>query len=623
MPASHRPSILAAATLAAAVLAPVTGAHAQSWPCYGGNPQHTANSAVPTQPLRDIRWQAPVDLQPQYSGNVLFIHYGAPLATPANSIVVPVKIGVADSFRVDVRRGSDGAQLWSYDPDYRLAPGFAWTPSYGPALRSDGRLVAPAGGGTVLVFDQVDTPGPHVPVRVAFYGTANHDANPSAFDADVQICSPLTPDSHGRVYFGFRATGANPLGLTNGIARVDPNGTGVWVAATVACNEPTGAVTAMNCAPALSNDEGTLYVAMRRIGAIGTSPRYLVALDANTLATRRKVQLFDPYTTPQTNCSMPDDGTASPMVAPDGHVFYGVLERPFATNGQRGWLLQFDSTLTQIAPPGAFGWDDTPTLVPAAHVPSYTGGSPYLLMTKYNNYANSGNAPCAPGDGVNQLAVIDPTATAPDPRSGRTVLKPALLIAGVTPDPNWTPWYPNAVTEWCINTAAYDPFKKSVLAGSEDGVLYRWDLASNSFTESLRLTPGLGEAYTPTTVGPDGTVYAINNATLFAVGVTPGLGVPVPAAGGGLVLEAPRPQPSGDVTTLAFTLPHSAGVDLSIVDAAGRRIARLAGGTLAAGAHTVRWDGRDTAGRAAPAGVYFVRLAADGRTVTRRLVLAR
>ena len=26
------------------------------------------------------------------------------------------------------------------------------------------------------------------------------------------------------------------------------------------------------------------------------------------------------------------------------------------------------------------------------------------------------------------------------------------------------------------------------------------------------------EAYTPTLVGPDGTVYAINNATLYAIG---------------------------------------------------------------------------------------------------------
>jgi hypothetical protein len=32
------------------------------------------------------------------------------------------------------------------------------------------------------------------------------------------------------------------------------------------------------------------------------------------------------------------------------------------------------------------------------------------------------------------------------------------------------------------------------------------------------LTAGSGEAYTSTVIGVDGTVYATNNATLFAVG---------------------------------------------------------------------------------------------------------
>ena len=80
------------------------------------------------------------------------------------------------------------------------------------------------------------------------------------------------------------------------------------------------------------------------------------------------------------------------------------------------------------------------------------------------------------------------------------------------------PTFPNAVREWCINTAAIDPVTKSILANNEDGVLYRWDMTTGTLSQSIVLTPGLGEAYTPTLIGPDGTVYAINNATLFAVG---------------------------------------------------------------------------------------------------------
>ena len=44
------------------------------------------------------------------------------------------------------------------------------------------------------------------------------------------------------------------------------------------------------------------------------------------------------------------------------------------------------------------------------------------------------------------------------------------------------------------------------------------DFASRSLSQSLRLTDGLGAAYTPTVIGVDGTAYIIANATLFAVG---------------------------------------------------------------------------------------------------------
>jgi hypothetical protein len=201
--------------------------------------------------------------------------------------------------------------------------------------------------------------------------------------------------------------------------------------------------------------------------------------------------------------------SASPTVGPDGDVYFGVLENPFPNHNDRGWLLHFDSTLTQTKIPGSFGWDDTASIVSASLVSSYHGSSSYLLMTKYNNYKDIGT-----GDGVNKIAVLDPNATEADPIIPTVnVMNEVLTIKGVTPDPTLP-----AVREWCINTAAIDPITKSVLVNSEDGKLYRWNLTTNKLSQRITLSSGIGEAYTPTVIGPDGTAYAINDAVLFAVG---------------------------------------------------------------------------------------------------------
>jgi hypothetical protein len=96
-------------------------------------------------------------------------------------------------------------------------------------------------------------------------------------------------------------------------------------------------------------------------------------------------------------------------------------------------------------------------------------------------------------------------------------MKEVITQLGVTPDPNF-PNFPGAVREWCINTAAVDPFTKSVIANSEDGKLYRWDLSTNKLSEVIQLSGGIGEAYTPTVIAGDGTVYGINDAVLSAIG---------------------------------------------------------------------------------------------------------
>ncbi len=480
------------------------------WSGHGHDPQHTGLSKTVSQPLGRIRWSMPVDLDRVYSGTALWIHYGSPLITRNNTVLVPVKTGPDDGFRVEARNPADGAVKWSLASDYSL-PSHNWVPSFNLALTPKNRLYFPGLGGTVRFRDTPDS-APGVSGPLAFYGLANYQANPADFNAKVKINTPITADRYGDIFFGFQVTGTTTgvPALKSGIARIAEDGTGTWIAASAAATDATIQRVPHNCAPALSNDHRTLYIA---VSAGDRTGGYLLALDSRTLAPQAKVRLKD-VKSPSRDAQLYDDGSASPTVGPDDDVYFGALENPIGSNHFRGWLLHFDKGLTQSKTPGAFGWDDTASIVPASLVPSYAGTSPYLMLTKYNNYLFGG------GNGVNKLAVLDPNATMADPITGATVMKEILTIVGPTPDYD-NPDYPGAVREWCINTAAVDPFTKSVIAGCEDGIIYRWDLLTNTFSESFQVTDGVGEAYTPSIIGVDGTVYVIANGTLFALGALP------------------------------------------------------------------------------------------------------
>lgn len=497
---------LALTTLFAATLIRQASADAV-WQGYAGDSQHTATSSVPSQPLQSIHWQTAVDLDPQFSGNDLLIHYGSPTVTQSNTVIVPVKTGASNGFQLSAFNGATGSPLWTLPTDYALPP-HNWVPSYSPTLTPANRLYFPGAGGTVYSINSPDSASPGAVTQTAFFGNAAYATSKSAYDGSVFINTPITSDSAGNIYFGYQVTGTTPAGLQSGIARIAPNGTATYASAATVAGDAGITQLAHNAAPAISRDGTSVYVTVSN-GSTG----YLVSLNSATLAPKAKVALVDPAS--GNPALVTNDATASPMVGPDGDVYMGTLENPFGSNHLRGFLLHFSGDLSTPKASGAFGWDDTPSVVPASMVPSYHGTSAYLLMTKYNNYAGAG------GDGVNKLAILDPNHTHADPVTGAQVMDEVLSIAGVTPDDEYLATHPNAVREWCINTAVVDPATDSVLANSEDGKLYRWNLATNSFTQTITLTPGVGEAYTPTLVGADGTVYAINNATLYAVGAVP------------------------------------------------------------------------------------------------------
>jgi hypothetical protein len=468
-----------------------------SWPGFGQNAQHTAISSVRAQDLARIHWQTPVDLAPQYSSSDLLIHYGSPLITAGNTVLVAVKTGATEGFRVEARSGTDGHLIWMAPTDYTL-PSHDWTPIFGPVLTPRSRLYFPGAGGTVYFRDDPDSAS-GAQGQIAFYGLETYSQDQAQFDANVMINTPLTADGNGGIYFGFIASGSSPGGLVSGIAYIDPDGHGTWIPVTAAAADPAVVRVATNSAVALSTDLSTVYAAVSN-GLAG----YLVALDSQTLQPRARVRLRDPAT--GLDASLNDNSSASPTVGPDGDVYFGVLESSYENHG-RGWLLHFDTELLQSKTPGAFGWDTTASVVPRSMVPSHSGTSSYLLITKYNDYVQQG------GSGLNRIAILDPNVEETDPVTGIPVMNVVLSVAGPTPDGP-----PPVVKDWCVNSAAVDPVTKSVLAGSADGKLYRWDLTANTLAQAIVLTSGLGEAYTPTVIGADGTVYAISNATLFAVG---------------------------------------------------------------------------------------------------------
>ena len=483
-----------------------TGA-AVEWAGFAENAQHTGLTSKQPQPLKRIRWRTKVDLDPVLVVKSLLAHYGSPMITDANTVLVPTRISARAGFRVVAYSGANGARRWSLATDYRppvisLGGGNDFGTPLPAALMPGATLAVAGAGGTVLMRAHANRAAGTVQRRV-FYGAAQWKAHRSVYDNAVRITTPLTAGPDGSVYFGFEVTGATPAHLSSGIARIDASGHATWISAAAAAGNRAVTGVAFSCAPALSPDGNTVYITV-------TSPAggMLVGLNATTLRPRYRVTLKDPAN--GMPAVIPPTSSATPMVGPDGDVYFGVQANPDSSNDSRGWLLHYNATLTREKIPGSFGWDETVSEVPARAVPSYHGTSSYLLVSKYDNYISAGQ-----GDGRNEVAVLDPGASQKDPFSTIKTMKVVETMLSPEHEPG-TP--AGARYEWCINSAVVDSADDSVFVNNEDGMLYRWDLATNTLAEKIRLNAPRGEGYTPTMLGPDGTVYAINDGYLYAVG---------------------------------------------------------------------------------------------------------
>lgn len=95
---------------------------------------------------------------------------------------------------------------------------------------------------------------------------------------------------------------------------------------------------------------------------------------------------------------------------------------------------------------------------------------------------------------------------------------------------------------------------------------------------------------------------------------------PVPAR---LGLRVAGDNPSTGVTRVMLELPRNSVARVAVLDVAGRVVRTLADDRLAAGRHSIAWDGRAADGTDVPAGLYYLRGEGDGEWATVRIVRLR
>ena len=87
-------------------------------------------------------------------------------------------------------------------------------------------------------------------------------------------------------------------------------------------------------------------------------------------------------------------------------------------------------------------------------------------------------------------------------------------------------------------------------------------------------------------------------------------------------LSASRPNPVTARAAITFGLPADGRARLAVYDATGRVVSILADGPYPAGEHVVEWNRRAADGSPVAGGIYFYRLEAGDRVVTRKMVVS-
>jgi hypothetical protein len=432
--------------------------------------------------------------------------------------------------------------VWNFATDWTPVPNDytlgGWEPLFQPALTAS-YVYVPGAGGTIYQLDQITGV---VLQQINPFGTSE---DPTKF-----VSGGLTADNQGNIYYSvMQVVLAWPWdsNVVNAwIVKVAANGTTTTVtfksllpgaptqcpgtfspsqlpwppsATAVPPNVACGSQRpGLNVSPAISADGSTLYTVSR--AHFRGRAAYLLALNTSDLSLQWSTSMvgllddgcnvllppdgqpdgcsiygatgLDPTQNTQGAGIVSDQASASPMVAPDGNIFFGAND---GYNYGRGHLLKFSPAGVYLANYN-FGWDSTPAIFP--------NNGTYSVITKDNHYDS--------GSYCN-----NPTWCPPAPPGPYYITQ---LDSNLNPqwkfqDPTVTKQHPDGF-EWCANAVAVDA-NGVVYGANEDGNLYAIQ-QSGTPAEKIFLDHTINAGYTPTSIGGDGIIYAENAGHLIAVG---------------------------------------------------------------------------------------------------------
>ena len=541
----------------------------QTWNQWAGGPSH--RGSLPVAGHRFAKMLANIVVDPfandarAEAGGALLVHYQTPLSD-GRDVFMEVKTGTYSTFRTwetqtwNVRKfqWEDGQLVarWTAESDWNPVPwaagGARFEPVFHAAL-TETSVIMPGTGGTLL---EVDRNTGAITRRLGQFD--------ETLDPRTYVTSPITIDGQGNIYYNVLQVAAQTPWTTDiggaWLVKVAANGQASRVSYSalvpnapslctaefpvnslpwppapdaVAPSVPCGSQRAgLNLAPAVAPD-GTVYTVSR--AHLNMRWGWLVAVNPdlslkwsrslrNRLNDGCNVLLppngmpggcrpgaatgVDPSDNERGSGGVNDNSTSSPIVAPDGSIYYGAFTR---YNYSQGHLMRF-SAAGDFLNSYPFGWDVTPAI--------WEHDGTFSIVTKENRYVFAGSycgscssarIPTEPeGYYITQLnpqLQREWQYKATNTESCERMPDGSIVCEDDRPE----------TFEWCVNSVAVDR-NGVVYVNSEDGHLYAIN-QGGTVRERIFLQLALGAAYTPLSLGVDGKIYTQNAGRLFVVGL--------------------------------------------------------------------------------------------------------